>query len=447
MLTSRFRIGAAVLVFALLVCAPALAQRPRPDRPYRGLFGGNGADPNSTQQFDLNVSFFGAYDDNVLADRSQSGIDPRFQKSGGYGGGIVSLDYTKRAGRATFDFTGGTSYRYYPSIKEMDGFNSFASVGLTAKVSSRTDFRATESASYSPFYALGALPGLAATVSGQVAPISPDYPLIPQSAVSLYSSASLDHRFTSRSSFSTDYMVDYIDYRSASPSFDNWAAGAGYSYRLSSRTTARLGYHYGRGTYGFSQVSQRTDETHNVDFGMDFSHPLSPSRTMTFGFSIGTSLYRNVTPSATVSATDLSYKTRYFTTGSAYLSRQVSRSWSATLSYSRGLQYVQGFSSPFFSDSVSAGLNGFISARSRVNLAASYSSGQVGIAVTGQGYDTYAGVAGYQFALARSVALFADYNYYRYVFDSTVALLPGMNRGLNRNSIRGGVNLWLPLLR
>ena len=44
--------------------------------------GGNGADPNSTQQLDLNVSLLGAYDDNVLADRSQAGLDPRFQKNG-----------------------------------------------------------------------------------------------------------------------------------------------------------------------------------------------------------------------------------------------------------------------------------------------------------------------------------------------------------------------------
>ena len=155
-------------LLALVVCAaPALAQRPRPDRPYRGLFGGNGADPNSTQQFDLNISLFGAYDDNVLADTGQIGDRPALpaERQLRHRHDLARLH--TRAGRATFDFTGGTSYRYYPSSGQMNGFNSFVSVGFTAKLSPRTDFRATESASYPPFYSLGAVPGLTTADAGR----------------------------------------------------------------------------------------------------------------------------------------------------------------------------------------------------------------------------------------------------------------------------------------
>ena len=56
-------------------------------------------------------------------------------------------------------------------------------------------------------------------------------------------------------------------------------------------------------------------------------------------------------------------------------------------------------------------------------------------------------MAGYQFALNKFVALSADYNYYHYVFDPTVVLPAGVGRGLNRQSVRVGLNLWLPLLR
>jgi hypothetical protein len=435
MLNCRFQVCAGVAVLAIVVCAvPSYAQRPRPDRPYRGLFGGNGADPNSTQQLDLNISLFGAYDQNILASSGQIGIDPRFQQSGNYDGGTISLDYSLRVARTTFDFTGGTSYRYYPSSSQMNGSSSFVSVGMSAKLSPLTDFRATESASYLPFYSLGAVPGLTAETPGQIAPILSNYPLVQDSAISVSSSASVDHRLTPRASFSADYMVQYTKYRASDRVYDSWLGGGQYGYKLSSRASMRLAYHYSRYDYALFGVSQPTSG-HNIDFGMDYTKPLSPTRTMTYGFTVGTAV-------AKVVATN-----HVLATGSAYLNRQVSRSWSANLSYSRGIQYVAGFSSPFFSDSASGGLSGFLSPRSRVNVSAGYSNGQAGIATTNQGYRTYSGVAGYQFALNRFIALTADYNYYHYLFDPTVTLPIGLNRGLNRQSIRGGLTLWLPLLR
>ena len=156
---------------------------------------------------------------------------------------------------------------------------------------------------------------------------------------------------------------------------------------------------------------------------------------MKYGFTVGTSIYTS------------GALTHYLATASGYVDRQVSRSWSAGFSYNRGVQYVAGFPNPFFSDSVTASLNGFVSSRSRVNLSAAYSSGQAGIATSNQGYSTYSGVAGYQLAVGRFIALFTEYHYYHYIFDPTVVLPVGMNRGLNRQSIRVGLNLWVPLLR
>ena len=444
---ARLITRAGVAILALLVCAaPASAQRLRPDRPYRGLFGGNGADPDSKQQFDLNVSLFGAYDDNVLGNVSQSALDPRFQQNGRYGGGTASLDYTRRTRRVTFDFTGGTSYRYYPSLRQLNSATSFASAGFSAKLSPRTDLRATESVSYLPFYSFGAVPGLTTASPGDVAPINPDYPLLQQTAISLSSSASLDHRLTPRASFAADYMIQYTDYRPGNQLFGNWAVGGALSWKMTRHAAARFGYHYDRGTTGLPGAGQGTNEGHTVNLGIDFSHPLSPLRTMTYGFSVGTSRYTYLTSAGTTPSASLS-TSHLLVTATGYLNRQISRSWTAGLSYNRGVQYVQGFSSPFFSDSVSANLSGFAGPRSRLNFTAAYSSGQVGIATSGQGYSTYSGVAGYQVAMGRFMALFADYNYYHYVFDPTVALPAGMNRGLNRQSVRVGVNLWVPLLR
>jgi hypothetical protein len=435
MLNSRFHVFAGLAVLALVVCAaPSYAQRPRPDRPYRGLFGGNGADPNSTQALDLNISLFGAYDQNILAASGQIAIDPRFQKNGNYDNGTVSLDYSLRIPRVTFDFTGGTSYRYYPSSAELNGATSFVSAGVTAKLSPLTEFRASESASYLPFYSLGAVPGLTSGTTGQVAPILSNYPLVQDSAISVSSSASVEHHLTGRASFTPDYLVQYTKYRTSDRLYYDWLAGTRYAYKLSSRTSLRVGYHYRRFAYTSFGVSQPTDG-HDVDFGIDFTKPLSPTRTMTYGFDVGTSVYTEYSRSFVLA------------TANGYVNRQISRSWTANVLYNRGVQYVAGFPNLFYSDSVTAGLSGFLNQLSRVNLSASYSNGQAGIQTTNQGYRTYSGVAGYQLALGRFIALFAEYDYYHYIFDPTVVLPAGMNRGLNRQSIRGGLNLWVPLLR
>jgi hypothetical protein len=443
--TPFVRTTAAVTFMMLLVCPLAFAQRPRPDRPYRGLFGGNGADPNSPQQFDVNISLFGAYDDNLLADQPQGAADPRFQVAGRYAAGSISADYTRRAGRATFEFTGGTTYRYYPEIEEMTGFNSFGSIGLVAPLSSRTEFRATASASYSPFYSFAPFPGSSPTVSGDLAPISPDYPLFEQPALSLYSSASISHRLTPRSSLSADYNWSSIDYQTSGLPYRNWGAGGGYSYALTSRAAARAGYHFRKGVSGYYYGGQPVIG-HDIDVGIDYSRPLSASRRTTVGFSTGSTIYRAFEPAGTNVAVDGSYRTHYFLTASAFLNQQIGRSWSARVNYQRGLEYVPGFTDPFFADSIAGSLGGFLAPRSHLDVTAAYSNGSVGMGGHSN-YDSYTGSARYQFALTRWGALVADYTFYHYVFDQTVVLPPGMNRGQDRQSIRGGLNLWLPLFR
>ncbi len=439
------RILAFVAVLALVVCAaPADAQQA--SRPYRGLFGGSGQGP---QSLGLNMSFFGAYDSNVLASQPTGNVDPRYQQSGGYGGATASLDYNRNVGQTVFDFSGGTSYRYYPSYKAMNGANSFASAGLSTKLSPRTTLKATESAAYSPYYSLGALPGAPPGQTGDVAPINPEYPLLQQSIISLYSSGSLAYQTSARSSFAADYSINYRDYRSRDSHYSNWLAGGTYSYLMTRYTSAQFAYHYGEGRYPLMAVSggTRSDRSHNVSFGMSYTLPISPSRSMTMGFAVGTSIYSTIGPAGTTPADNYSASNRVIWTGSAYLSRQIARSWSGSVSYTRGLQYVTGFSGPFYSDSVSASLGGYMGSRGHLTLGGAYSSGQVRPVGTGYGYGTYSGRVNYQLALGRYLATFVEYGYYHYLFDQTVLLPTGINRGVNRQSAQVGLNLWLPLFR
>jgi hypothetical protein len=436
-----------VLALALAVSSSAYAQRPRPDRPYRGLFGGNGSDPANAQQFDLNASLYGAYDDNVLADRSPAGFDPRYQKSGGYGGGSLSLDYTANGRRADVDLSAGTLYRNYPSNHQLSGFSYLASVGLSVRLNGRTTVRATESGNYTPYYAFGAFTALTDVTPGEIVPSVPDYPLVKQALLSYTSAAALDYRMSRRATLAADYYVQNTDYTESDVRFRSWSAGAMWSYRLSSRATARIGYHYRHAVSPFYYANQPI-VGHDADVGVDYSRALSFSRKTTYGFSTGSSIFRSFSPvGAVITTTDWQYKTHFTLIGNAYLNREIGRSWNVRLEYRRGLQFVQSFPDPLFSDSVTATARGYLGERSQLHFMATYSNGDVGVALTGRTYDTYAGVASYQYALGRMFAIFAEYDYYHYQFDPSVPLPPGVNRGLNRGAGRVGLNLWLPLLR
>jgi hypothetical protein len=436
-----------LLVLALAVPANAVAQAPAVQRPFLGLFGGNPERPRGNQELNLNASMYGAYDDNVLADASRQGINPMFQESGGYAGAMFSLDYWKRGERGSLDVTGGSSYRYYPSLSELTGFDHRASLGFTWRFSDRTSFGATESVGYSPYYSFRNFPGLSTSAVGQAAPAAGEFPIDYRPAITYSSSASIDHRLTRRATLSADYSLLYTDFRTeGAKSFDDWRVGSTFNYRLTRNATARLGYHYRRSTYSYL-LEPRPIDNHDINAGIDYSKSLSIARRTTFGFTTGSSIYRSYSPTSSGGFDPNAYSTQFTVTGTAYLNRQFGRQWNARLDYRRGVEYVEGFVGVFLTDAVTASLTGMAGSRTRLSFSAAYSGGDVSQYGAGQRFDTYMGNAEVQVALASFAALFADYSFYHYGFGSAVVLPPGMPGGLDRNGVRAGLSLWLPLLR
>ena len=58
----------------------------------------------------------------------------------------------------------------------------------------------------------------------------------------------------------------------------------------------------------------------------------------------------------------------------------------------------------------------------------------------------YSGLLGLSAALNRYMNVGVDYTYYRYRFDEDFALDAGVPRNLDRQSIRGHLTLWAPIL-
>lgn len=427
-----------VLAIAAAVCLvawPADAQVQRAERPYRGLFGGNEADPASRQALDFSAGLNFGYDDNVSGTGSVGGsFDPRFQASSRYVGGSVSLAYAFHGNRVSVAASGNTSGRLLTEVDDLVTLNHGAAAGAAVRLGPRTGFSINQSVAFSPYYSFSLLPPLFLPEIGEQAPFGEDFVVQKREAWRYGTSLGLNHQLSPRTSVSAGYGLNYTDFVDAGRDLRYHRARAGLVQRLTRYASLRLGYGYGRGEFAQGDSASSLNEHHNIDVGVDYARSLSFSRSTTFSFSTGSSVLKS--------------QNRTFArlSGNANLAHQMGRSWSLYASYQRGLAFRDGFDEPLWSDSVLTGLNGYLGSRTRVSLAGGYSTGSVG-ARRGRGYDTMHASASLQYAVTRFVAAVANYGLYRYGFDQARDLPSGVPQELDRHAFRVGLSFWVPLLR
>jgi hypothetical protein len=410
----------------LLACVPATAQAPlqptRPERPYRGMFA-SGVD-NSGQSLTATSTFSGGYDDNILSDatRRNSLQNPR---SGGLGQFSGGLNYSLSAGRAAVNAGLGTSIRYYPSLGN-DYLKTYnASIGAEILLLKKPNLTAHQSVGYRPFTFLSAFPGTGEPVGASAAPEADFVPIASQ-YMAYDGGLDLNQQLSKRVSFSTGYGYRTTD---RTETFLRQTGSAGFLVGLTRDVSLRLGYRYSRADYGDRGVT----ETHRPDIGLDFLHALSLTRRTSLTFGVGTE------------ASVHSGTTRYRATGNATLTHEIGRSWSAAAAYQRGTFFIDTLSEPSFGDSGSLTLGGLITRRIQFQAAANATTGNAGFSV-GRRFDIYTGTVTLSTALTRFMNVGIDYAYYDYRFHEQIVLEPGVPRDINRQSIRGHVTLWAPLL-
>ena len=212
--------------------------------------------------------------------------------------------------------------------------------------------------------------------------------------------------------------------------FDRHAAGASLVHALGKGLDLKAGYRYSVALYEGSNDSQG----HVIDAGVNYNRALSFSRRTSFSFSTGT----------TASQTAPDGSLRYWATGAARLYHEIGRTWTAILSYDRGLQFTENWLEPLFTDSASAGLRGSINRRVYAHLEARAMRG-VGQQDLDDGLVTYSASAGLTYAVTRYVNSGINYTYYNHEFGSDVSLPLGYAHDFNRRSIRAYVSVWAPL--
>jgi hypothetical protein len=417
------------LQMVLLFAAAANGQTTQPPRSFRGLFGRQDDNSKRRHWTDFTMSFSEGLDNNVNA---QLGADTLpFRQSGLYSNLETGLLHTRVRRERRLTVTVGSAMRYDPAPYRLLSTNYVGAVAFTSPVSRGARLNVTQSVTYTPFYQLELFPTLPFE-GGQMPKVaSNDYAIGKQSAYTYTSGIKLVEKFNARSSLQLGYDLRSVTFAGAASDFLMQGAAIKFTHNV----TRYAGFHAGFGSrigqYSVSAGPNRIS-THDIDIGLDYNPPISFWRRTTLTFSSGSSLVPE------------GGRTHYRVSGNASLAHQIGRSWLASLTYDRAVQFIDVFPAPSLADSIAARVKGNPSRRVDVTFSGGYSAGQIGLSAGSTAYGTYTGSAQLGMTLNRHFALHSEYVYYHYRVDQQPGA-PAFPGPLDRQTARVGLKLWFPL--
>jgi hypothetical protein len=406
--------------------------------PSRFVFGSQPERPGNRDRVDLNANLVGVYDDNVLGDHLPGG-DPRVGEAGSYPMGSVNLSYLHNTRGMTLSASAGSGVRYTQQGGQTDR-NHNAGVGVDFALGDRTRIRFDQSAAFATYYTLMGLPGGSLPEPGLAIP--GEELLLPGEEFGVSADGGWEHHtsaaFTRRigRSDSLDARVGFGRTDFGGQETRRRGAGITYRHTIGRQTALRAGYEYqtGSGLTAESGVAGQPIVFHNIDFGLEYERSLTRSRNTSVSFSTGSAV---ITRDAERDFTFLA---------DARLLHHLGRDGTISLNYHRGLEYVGALAQLVASDGLVGTLTGVFSERMQASVSGSYSKAHLG-SRTGEPLTSYSAVSQLQYAFSRRVAIDAQYIYYFYMFGADAARPPGVAPELNRQSVRGGISVWLPVLR
>ena len=365
-------------------------------RPFRRIFGVQTPLAANSQRLEMTMNVSGGYDDNILAQDAQEG-DPR-QLSGFYPASTAELRYSRRWGTALLDIIGAAAMQYYPQLEQEEQLdqNYDGAISFEGPIGSRYRVILGHSMAAANFYTLG---GLAEELPDR--PLPPGQELLDPNALfgvareggwQSHSRAALSRRTGRRGSLEFSYGYTQTEFSALRSKFST--AGIRYNHTVGRSSTLVSGYTYRRAE------PEGSDPLifHDIDIGIDYHRSLGRSRRTSVSFSTGTAVVQD--------ETDREYRVL----GQAQLTHLVGRSWSTSVGYHRGLEFLDALSQLAATDAFTATLNGFLTPALETTISATYSHGYLG-GTEGAPLTTRAIVADMQYGLSRYFALEGQYLY------------------------------------
>lgn len=420
-------LGLIPAVSAAQIATPGGIAPARPERPYRGLFGGGVG--NTVQSLTFEGSLGGGFVTNPLAEQGLAGSSSSTATGGGASGaGSAALDYSLHRTR----FGGYASYQslidYYSQLEQgslQDRHVMGATVYFMPAASTRIAF--IQSFKNFPEFSVSDLfdPEL-----DQVVPANQDFRLSPVRYRRFGSGVEVSHRLSNRSRINLD--LNYGHGKVANREWVILMGSGNINYSIGKGIALFLGYQEGGQRDKKAGIQAPRERQPRINAGVDLARALSFSRRTTVAFTTGLAGTQDRNLDQTV----------YHLVGSARVNREFGQTWSAMVAYNRGVRQIEPLGEPFFSDSVAFIVQGSFSRRVQFQSYLGSSSGTVGS--LGGDIRNQTGSIQLSVALTRQLALATSYADSRFTGESGSLPAEAVGRR-NTRSVRTSLQVWLPL--
>jgi len=414
-------------------------------RPLRGAFRGV-PDQKTPQSLDFTFTLDEGYDDNMFGGIGQPLNVGGDQEGGFFTDASTALGYVRRGRHVQFAADLASGFRYFRELGEVKPVNQSGNLSAAFTLPKRSSIVVREGASYTPTYLGGLFPGSSGVAPGE-APLAapPDYVVQDFSSYSSVTSADFTYGATRKSTISLG--GDYRDTRFARTiagqrDITTAAMHAKFARSVSRNTDMTIAYRFTRGDFGYGAG---TSTEHGIDWGLRNTRRLSATRRVSFDFSVGSSAVDMPAPLVASGGESGNTDRLYRVTGTAAFTYQFVRTWQAQADVRRGFEFIPELAVPVYTNGATAVVDGMLTDRLAFNSSAGYSDGKSAL-TRSSSYTTYQGTARLKWMLTRAWAMYGEYQYYYYDLRGTLHLLPGVPPSLNRNSVRIGMTLWVPVV-
>jgi hypothetical protein len=413
----------------------------RPSSRLPGLFEGNRIsrqnDP-TRKELTLTANVLGGYDDNLTAGfGTGAGSVPETAASGSAQYADASLTFYRGNAARSILLGANGNLRMYPNYIERPAPGGAAVIEATTLLGQKQTLTVGERIGYEPMF----------NASSRVATVpTPGIDAIPVAGLFLRQSfnstslAAIDHRLTRRDT--TRLAYSYAAQQFEGSYGDNTAhnLSAEYRRRLSRGLSLRAGYGYLDGEYTDYADATRPNLQHTMEGGPEIETALSRRKRLALSFGGGAAYVKAIS--------SIGGPYQFWTPiASANATLDLTPAWNLVGGYRRSFSVLQGITSDLYTtDSAEATVGGLVTARTDLRFGGSFANGITSLASgVDQDFRVYGVSAQVRFALTQTMATTVAYFHYKHRYSNPGSLPAGFPTQFDRNAVRVGLTLWVPL--
>lgn len=413
----------------------------RPPRSTGGLFGGRQPiDPNRTQQqLSFTFDMLGGYDDNLSPSGESVSTDPLAARRGGVTGTVSGvIDYQRQRATRAFQASARTVVATYRGIDVRPLVGGRANVRTFGRFFDRLVLSGWGEADYRPTFMLGTV-GMP-LVEGAAPPVDPTGGVTELRSFNTSGGGNATYDWNVRHHTSSTHI--YSRMRSFGPSDlgvqDNTTV-LGHTWNFARNLGLEGSYSFSRQDAGQPNGSDQSLDTQTANVGLQLRVPISRTRRMTFSGSAGATRVRTF---SVVRNAPLDYVTP---SGAGSARMDLGRTWAVSADVSRTVTMLEGLTTQSFLTSYgSVWAGGSIGPRAMASLSGTYSAGSAHQGDAGS-FRSVGGTGQLQYYVSRCCSVVTNYSFYEHQLREVAAVPAGFARTVDRNAVRVGMTLWLPL--